>query len=268
MFRPRFGLAHRLAHQQRAAGAVAGRVHHDQRAARAVVGVGGQRQRLLQFEHHFGDLVDGQGVGFGGLQGVDVQPVVDLHQARLHPAVAVAQPVLAARRGGFGVQPGQGGAEAARGCKVPGVASQSPRDTSSWRSSTTPADWPACAAAVPCPARRKRGDRGLFAAGKELHRVAHLHAALGDAAPQHAGLFAHAFAGACHVLHGQAEGRLGLLLCRGQSFEQLQQAGALVPGCAQRRGDVVATQRRHRHDAGHADARLLRKGAQARLTAA
>jgi hypothetical protein len=118
------------------------------------------------------------------------------------------------------------------GCKVPGVASQSPRDTSSWRSSTTPADWPACAAVVPCPARRKRGDHGLFAAGKDLHRVAHLHAALGDAAPQHARLFAHAFAGAGHVLHRQAEAASVCSCARGQAFEQLQQARALVPGCA------------------------------------
>ena len=40
------------------------------------------------------------------------------------------------------------------GFKLPGVAIQSPRDTSIWRSSTRPADSPACAASTVLPARR------------------------------------------------------------------------------------------------------------------
>src|SRR3990167_9106282 len=100
------------AYQQGAAGAVGGGVDDDQRAAHAVVGVGLQRQGLLQLDHHLADLVDGQRVGVHGRQAVDVDLVLDGRQARLHPAVAVAHPVLAADGGRLGVQPGQRGGEA------------------------------------------------------------------------------------------------------------------------------------------------------------
>ena len=50
------------------------------------------------------------------------------------------------------------------GSSVSGVPIQSPRDTSSWRSSTRPTDWPASACPPRWPARRSATHRGAFAA--------------------------------------------------------------------------------------------------------
>ena len=73
--------------------------------------------------------------------------LLDRGDARLHPAVAVAHPVLAADHAPARcrARPAWPRSAASALQRVRGVASQSPRDTSSWRSSTMPADWPASA---------------------------------------------------------------------------------------------------------------------------
>ena len=66
-----------------------------------------------------------------------------------------------------------------------------------------------------------------------------------------------------HVLHRLQHRALGGLLRGGQALQQLQQAGAAVPGHVQRQRDVVTAQRADRDDAGHAaDAGGLGKGQQ------
>ena len=201
---------------------MAGRVDDDERATDAVGGVGRQRQRLLQLEHDLADVVDGQRVRLVPRQGVDVQAVADLGQPRLHPAVAVAHPVLAARCGRLGVEPAQRGGEALRGLQGAGggqpVAARDVELTVEHDAGRLPRlRCGHCAAST-----AQRGHHGAFAAGEDLHFVADLDTALRDAAPQHPRLVADAIAVARHVLHGQAESAVGALLRGRQLFEQLQ----------------------------------------------
>jgi hypothetical protein len=81
-----------------------------------------QRQRLLRFDDHAADFIDGELVRVARHQGVDVEHMFDRRDAALHPAVAVAQPVLAADRRGFGVEPGERGFEALRRLQRAGCA--------------------------------------------------------------------------------------------------------------------------------------------------
>ena len=133
---------------------LAGGVHHDQRAAHAVDGVGLHRQRLLQLDaHHAADLVDAQLLVRGLGRRVWMSRRCSMaRDARLHPAVAVAHPSTCGRiaRVRCPARPGWRSKLARGRARLPGVAIQSPRLTSSWRSSTTPADSPASAPAPPC----------------------------------------------------------------------------------------------------------------------
>jgi len=88
-------------------------IDHDQRTADAVARVRLERQWLLQLDADLADVVDGELVRVDRLQRVDVEPVLDGADARLHPAVGVAHPVAAADLRRLGVEPGQGGCERA-----------------------------------------------------------------------------------------------------------------------------------------------------------
>ena len=68
---------------------------------------------MLGFDLDLADFIGRQLVGFVGLQAVDVEAVVDLGDATLHPTVAMAHPVFATHDGGFGVEPSQCGGELA-----------------------------------------------------------------------------------------------------------------------------------------------------------
>ena len=107
-----------------------------------MIGQGGQR--FLQGKIDVADGVGLQLVGIGFGQRVDVQLVDDALDLGLHPAVAVQRPVDAAGHQRLVVEPGDGGGDVARGLEgAPGASSQSPRETSTSRSSTMPALWPA-----------------------------------------------------------------------------------------------------------------------------
>jgi hypothetical protein len=254
------------AHQQRAAGAVAGRVDDDQRAADAVAGVGLHRQRLLQLDHHVADLVDGQLVRIDRLQvWMSSRWSICAMRACTQRLPWRTQYLRPTRRARCPARPAwpQSGASPA-GCRA----------WPSSRRATRRAGGPARrrptgrpAASTTLPARRTSATTARSPLGKTCTVVAGLHAAVGDAAPQHTRLVARAFAFAGHVLHRQAAGAVGALLRGRQAFQQLQQRGPWYQGGVQRRGDVVAAQRRHRHDAGHAMPASRQRPA-ARLTAA
>src|SRR3990167_6053796 len=101
--------------QQCAAGAVRRGVHHDQGAADAVVQIRFHRQGLLGLDLDAAHLIDPPLVRVVTFQRVDVQAGIDGRDASLHPAVAMAHPVLATHHGRFGVQPGQRGREGVGG---------------------------------------------------------------------------------------------------------------------------------------------------------
>ena len=186
--------------------------------------------------------------------------------ARLHPAVAVAHPVLAADRLRGSVS-SQASVASKRcvSCSVPGAAIQSPRDTSSWRSSTTPADcagrdrrrpprrhgalrprvalWPLGKTAAP----RRRRARGRVRCGPTAVR----------------GLMARRHRHRAPRTAPAAQRAVGAFLRGGQLLEQLSSDwGRRYQGVCSGWRHVVAAQRRHRHDAGQrVDAGLLRRSA-------
>ena len=105
-------LGERLANEQRAARPVRRRIDDEQRARDTVVGEARDRQRLLRLDDDLADVVDAERIGRVGGERRDVETAVDRGDAALQPAVAVAQPVLAADDGRLVVEPGQRRAKA------------------------------------------------------------------------------------------------------------------------------------------------------------
>ena len=207
-----------------AARAVRAGVDNDQGTAHAVASKSLQGQGLLKLKANEPNFIDAERHGGGGCQRVDVQAMVDGCYAPLHPAVAMAQQVFAANRGGLGVQPSQRGAEGFCGLQA------------LWRGDPVATGYVQLAIqhdASRLP-RMRRADNGAspmhlchhshFFTGKDLHRVAHPHCALRNAAPQRARLvaFAVAFGRARNVLHGQHQCAGRVVGRTGQTFQQLQ----------------------------------------------
>ena len=190
--------------------------------------------------------------------------------ARLHPAVAVAHPVLAADWAGSvssqaSVAVKRCGSRAA--CR--GVAIQSPRDTSSWRSSTTPADSPARADGTALAGAAHRLHlAALRRSGSNCDRVARSHAGRARCGPT-----ACAAGGRRACRHRRAPRTApaapatpSTLSCVvGRRSSNCSSDGPSYQRRAQRLRHVVAAQRRHRHDAGQrVDAGFARKAPAAR----
>ena len=205
------------------------------------------------------------------LQAVDVEPAFNGGDACLHPAVAMAQPILAANLGRFGVEPSQGGCEfgarrqGARRCDP--IA---PRDIE-LAIEHHAGRLPSLHAIHPLTSPLELNDLRVFTARKNLHRIAYADLALRHPAPQASGLVAGAVCDerggvrlrlTSHILHGQHEGAVVRLCHRGQLLQQFEQGRAAVPTLLDPAGDVVATQCRNRNHASHGDSRSLGKAEQ------